>query len=260
MTRTRININGHRLAFDMQMQASVAVPVVVFETGMLAESSDWQTVYEHTAAFASVIRYDRAGRGQSDPAPQPRAIQALAEDLFQLLQAVPLAPPWLLVGQSIGGWIVRCLAAAHPQHVTGLVLVDPTHEHQFTRMSALLPTEAVNESPSLHRFRSFWGEGYKHPDQNREGIDFPASIAAMQGFRLPPRLPVTILTSGTNLNEMDAPLDLRQRLHQTWLDLHASLLPTPPLGKHILLENSGHFVQRDDPLAVVQAIRGMLES
>jgi pimeloyl-ACP methyl ester carboxylesterase len=260
MTETLININGRCLALEMQMHASAAAPIVIFETGMLEESCAWQTVYEATAHFASVARYDRAGRGLSDPAPKPRTIQYLAEDLYNLLQAAHLPHPWLLVGQSIGGWIVRCLAAAHPQKLGGLVLVDPTHEHQFTTMSALLPSKAEQESPSLQRFRTFWSEGYKHPDQNPEGIDFPASIAAMRKHKLPTNLPVTVLTSGTNLNEMDAPLELRKNLHQTWLDLHASLLPPPPLGKHIILPDSGHFIQRDDPFAIVQTIHEMLLS
>ena len=259
MTQALININGHRLALEMQCHASAAVPVVVLETGMLAESSDWQIAFDQISAFASVMRYDRAGCGQSDPAPQPRTIQNLADDLYQLLQAAHLPPPWLLVGQSIGGWIVRCLAAAHSQDVAGLVLVDPTHENQFTTMRALLPPEAENESPSLQRFRFFWSEGYKHPGQNREGIDFLASITAMRAYELPPNLPMTVLTSGTNLNEMDAPLELRQRLHQAWLALHASLLPPPPFGRHILLSHSGHFIQRDDPSAIVSAIREILE-
>ena len=258
MTQTLIKINGRRLSLEVQLHPVAAAPVVVFETGMLEESSAWQSIFEQTAPFANVLRYDRAGRGLSDPAPQPRSIQDLADDLFQLLKAAPLQSPWLLVGQSIGGWIVRCLAAAHPQDVAGLVLVDPSHEHQFTKMSALLPPEAENESPSLQRFRSFWGEGYKHPDQNSEGIDFPTSIAAMRDYPLPTTLPISILTSGTNLNEMDAPLSLRQRLHQSWLDLHTSLLPPPPFGKHIILENSGHFIQRDDPQAIVATIREML--
>jgi pimeloyl-ACP methyl ester carboxylesterase len=256
----QIDIGGRRLAFEMQLHERPGAPVVIFETGMLEESSAWQTAFEQTAPFASVLRYDRAGRGQSDSAPQPRTIQDLADDLYSLLQAVPLQSPWLLVGQSIGGWIVRCLATTHTENVAGLVLVDPTHENQFTTMSALFPPEAKKESPSLQRFRSFWGEGYKYPEQNREGIDFPASIAAMYKYPLSPDLPVTVLTSGTNLNELEAPLALRQSLHNAWLDLHANLLPPAPLGRHIILPESGHFIQRDQPQAVIQAIREMLET
>ena len=156
MTTDRIRINKQRaLALEMQIHSRADAPGVAFETGMLSEAREWQPVCQQTAAFASVITYDRAGRGGSDPAPTPRTIQDLAGDLYSLLQASPLPAPWLLVGQSIGGWIVRCLAAAHPRDVSGLVLVDPTHEDQFTVMSALLPPQAENESPSLQSFRSF---------------------------------------------------------------------------------------------------------
>ena len=259
MSQRLIEINGRRLALETSLHSGQAAPVVVLETGLLAESQEWQPVFDGVADFASVIRYDRAGRGASDPTPLPRTIQHLADDLFSLLQIANLPSPYLLVGQSIGGWIVRCFAAAHPDHTAGLVLVDPTHQAQFSTMSALLPPAEPRESPSLQRFRSFWSEGYKHPDQNREGIDFPASITAMPGFPLPPNLPVTVITSGTNLIEMDAPPELRQSLHAAWLELHANLLPPPPLGKHVILAECGHFIQRDQPQAVVQAIRQLLE-
>jgi pimeloyl-ACP methyl ester carboxylesterase len=260
MSSRRIDIGGRCLALEQIIHPGRAEPLVIFETGLLAESSAWQAVFDSTAGFASVVRYDRAGRGLSDSAPLPRTIQDLANDLFRLLQAAKLSTPWLLVGQSIGGWVVRCFAAAHPAETAGLVLVDPTHPDQFTTMSALLPPAAAGESPSLQRFRSFWSEGYRHPEQNREGIDFPASITAMQDFQLPPGLPVTVLTSGTNLNEMEAPPELRQRLHAAWVGLHASLVPPPPMGRHTILPESGHFIQRDDPRAVMQAIQDMLYS
>ena len=47
-----------------------------------------------------------------------------------------LKPPYILVGNSIGGLNVRLFAFRYPREVAGLVLVDPAHEDQFTRMPA----------------------------------------------------------------------------------------------------------------------------
>ncbi|MFB9530385.1 alpha/beta fold hydrolase [Nonomuraea roseola] len=37
-----------------------------------------------------------------------------------------IGPPYILVGHSAGGYIVRLFCAAHPEQVAGVVLVDAT--------------------------------------------------------------------------------------------------------------------------------------
>ena len=49
-------------------------------------------------------------------------------ELHALLDATKEAPPYVMVGQSIGGLLVRLYADAYPGDVAGVVLVDPTHE------------------------------------------------------------------------------------------------------------------------------------
>src|SRR5262245_17966452 len=49
-------------------------------------------------------------------------------ELHALLEAAKIAPPYILVGHSYGGLLVRLYTAEYPKDVIGLVLVDPTHE------------------------------------------------------------------------------------------------------------------------------------
>ena len=54
----------------------------------------------------------------------------MAQNVFELhglLNAVGVKGPIILVGQSIGGLIVRMYTEQYPKEVAGLVLVDPTH-------------------------------------------------------------------------------------------------------------------------------------
>ena len=53
-------------------------PVVVLESGLGAESAEWGAVQRGLSVHTRVCRYDRAGRGASDPAePLPRLINRI---------------------------------------------------------------------------------------------------------------------------------------------------------------------------------------
>jgi pimeloyl-ACP methyl ester carboxylesterase len=74
--------------------------------------------------------YDRAGYGWSDPAPGDRTSADIAEDLHKLLRAASVAPPYVLVDHSFGGFNVRVFASQWREETAGLVLVDSASENQ----------------------------------------------------------------------------------------------------------------------------------
>jgi len=51
-----------------------------------------------------------------------------AFELHALLEAAKVPGPFVLVGQSIGGLLVRLYTELYGNNVVGVVLVDPTHE------------------------------------------------------------------------------------------------------------------------------------
>src|SRR5690348_14927597 len=115
---------GRRLALT---RSGAGAPTVILETGLGAESAEWEPVQRAVAQFTQVCRYDRANRGQSDPAPKPRSAQDAVNDLHTLLSATNVPAPYVLVGHSLGGIIVRLYAHRYPGEVAGLVLVDSAH-------------------------------------------------------------------------------------------------------------------------------------
>src|SRR6185436_13132917 len=58
--------------------------------------------------------------------PSPRHARQIATELHTALANAGLHPPYILVGQSLGGPYVRVFASMYPEDVTGIVLVDPT--------------------------------------------------------------------------------------------------------------------------------------
>ena len=116
-----IDLGGHRL----HLYEIGSGPSVILESGISASSLNWRRVQNEVAQFAHVCSYDRAGLGWSDLCKQPCTPIALARQLHALLQAADTPPPYILVGHSFGGLIVRAFAAEFRNEAAGLVLVDP---------------------------------------------------------------------------------------------------------------------------------------
>lgn len=105
-------------------------PTVVLEAGHGDGLTTWARVQPAISRRTRVCAYDRAGFGFSDPPEKPGTIQQAVDDLHALLAKADARAPFVLVGHSMGGMIVRLYTAEHPDEVAGLVLVDPTNEHQ----------------------------------------------------------------------------------------------------------------------------------
>jgi pimeloyl-ACP methyl ester carboxylesterase len=99
-------------------------------------------VQSEVAEFTRVCSYDRAGYGWSDPGPEPRTVSEISKELKVVLDAASEKGPFVLVGHSFGGFIVRVFTHLYPGVVAGVVLVDASHEDEDDRINALLP-EAV---------------------------------------------------------------------------------------------------------------------
>ena len=69
----------------------------------------------------------------------------VAADLHTLLVNADAAPPYVLVGHSLGGLYVRSFTAKYPHEVAGLVLVDSSHEQMFERVREELGDATVRE-------------------------------------------------------------------------------------------------------------------
>lgn len=100
-------------------------PTVILEAGIAASSLSWTLVQPQIAKFTRVASYDRAGLGWSGGCQVPRTLKAMLGEFDALLSAAALPAPYILVGHSFGGLLVRAWAFHHPERVAGLVLVDP---------------------------------------------------------------------------------------------------------------------------------------
>jgi pimeloyl-ACP methyl ester carboxylesterase len=126
-----IDLGGHRLHLDCTGHGR---PTVVVETGLGDFSSDWRLVQQRVEKVTRICTYDRAGYAWSDPGPRPRTFDQLNLELHDALARAGEHGPFVLVGHSYGGGVVRSYARKYTHDVAGLVLVDIVSEDQYIPM------------------------------------------------------------------------------------------------------------------------------
>jgi pimeloyl-ACP methyl ester carboxylesterase len=104
---------------------------VIVENGGAAFSFDWELVQPQVAQFTRICTYDRAGYAWSDPGPKFDTFDQATHDLHLLLMNAGIRGPYVLVGHSLGGVLVRFYQAKYPTDVVGIVLVDSSHEESL---------------------------------------------------------------------------------------------------------------------------------
>jgi pimeloyl-ACP methyl ester carboxylesterase len=122
-----VDIGGQRLHVNCTGTGS---PTVLLESGLGDPSVIWALVQPAVSTFTRVCSYDRGGYAWSEPGARPRTFSQIALELHTALDRLHVTSPYVLVGQSYGGLLVRGFAAQYRSEVVGMVLVDAVHEDQ----------------------------------------------------------------------------------------------------------------------------------
>lgn len=282
--------DGRRLNFRC---AGAGAPTVLLEGGYGADSLGWGRVKAALAKSYRVCSYDRAGAGYSDPGPLPRDGAAIARDLDRGLAAARIPGPYIVVGHSAGGLYVRLFSNRRPQDVVGMVLVDPSVEHQDRRFAALFGEGAAGLGPLQARAGQCLAAAEAgalpsvEPPLDRcvppaRPGQSPAAVAARRAEALRPStwrariseldtlwgatsdaldlgrqsygdLPLVVLTADGTYAA--APQAAREPLASLWWGLHRELARRSTRGVSRQVEGSSHMMMTDRPDAIVAAVR-----
>lgn len=123
-----VDVGGFRLHMKCSGAGS---PAVVMDAALGGSSISWTLVQPEISKLTRVCSYDRAGFGWSDAGPMPRTAARVAAELRTLLARAGVPPPFILVGHSFGGLVMRVFAARYRPDVAALILVDSAHPEDW---------------------------------------------------------------------------------------------------------------------------------
>jgi pimeloyl-ACP methyl ester carboxylesterase len=279
-----VDVGGRRL--HVLCKGPASGPTVVIEQGAGSPSILWWPIQNQVATFARVCTYDRAGYLWSDDAGRTRSLAERATDLHAVLVGAHVPGPYVMVGHSFGGPLIRLFAQRYPKAVAGMVLVDTPEEGVIlrasyndyvtkmgyfakgleaasriglTRIASLFLTE-VPRGLSKHDFDALKALAVR-PAFFRAMADDPASFSrepdvlrALSGAGSLGDKPLVVITHGQRFPGPAAVLE------DGWLDGQHRLAALSRRGTLIVAEHSNHMVQSDQPEIVVDAIRRVYDA
>ncbi|NGO06517.1 alpha/beta fold hydrolase [Streptomyces sp. HC44] len=233
-------------------------PTVVFENGLASPSTEWGWVLNSLGPDTPYLAYDRSGTGWSATAREPQDAQAVSEHLLALLTELGLKPPYVLVGHSIGGLLIRSFARRNPELTGGLVFLDATHPEQFRRSlhqreslpwikqrmiaarlqasvgllpgarsadkMGILPGELVPATRACMAQPRIWGTASRELNQMQRSWSADAALLPRS-----PSTPVAVLTAGETAHNDPVHLELQQELAQL-----------SDVSRHDVVDQAGH--------------------
>ncbi len=214
---------------------------VVFESGFGDTLDIWKAIQPRVADHCvRTFSYTRAGYVGSDAPDAVRDATTIVAELRTELLRHNVAPPYVLVGHSLGGLYMQYFARNFPAEVAGLVLIDSTHWKQGMKLDATADTPYQARTavtlymPLIMR--------HELSDSASAGAEVNASPKATG-------IPTIVLSSTRLTNGESA----EQRAEA--VTLQDEIAADFPGAHHTYVEDSGHYIQRDRPGIVVDAVR-----
>jgi pimeloyl-ACP methyl ester carboxylesterase len=207
-------------------------PAVVLEAGLGANARSWQDVQAQLGRTTRTCAYDRAGVGTSVARPGVRGAGEDVDDLRRMLEGAGIDPPYVLVGQSYGGLLVRLFAHAHPERTAGVVLVDAKGRDQTRRELAAWPE---SQAPALRR-------SWARPIE--DGVDLAAGDALGRRVTSLGDAPLAVVTAGTHeADSTGMPRRLARALYRLWMTMQDELAALSTDHVHVVALRSDHWIQ-----------------
>ena len=264
-------------------------PTLLFESGRWGWYADWVHLWKLLPSSQRKCTYDRLGLGWTSKNSYPTNSRSAADELNRLLNEAGVDGKLIVVGHSLGGLYTRRFFELFPERVSGLVLLDSTHEEAPMRMT--YPSEDLTEI-KLCRAIAWTGvlrlfdvmdmlvPEKASPAHTLEILSvanrthFCAGlIEAAEGIELelegsaPPRslgkLPLVVVRRGKTVDDYAKLEGENRRLFKinepVWHELQEELAGLSSQSRLLIAYQSGHQIQADEPESVVEAIDIILE-
>jgi pimeloyl-ACP methyl ester carboxylesterase len=244
LTDTLVDVGGYRLHF--RILPGKGIPIL-FDAGGGDDGTVWDSLLPPIAAMtgAPLITYDRPGFGKSEIDARTTDIDSHGildgiEGLEAGLRSLGYGGNIVLVAHSYGALYATLYASRHPSLVRAAVLIDGSTACWFD--SAFM-ANFVNERNKQDTVKA----KAENPGSYYQSANLPKTVAFMRSVTFPSTIPVTDLVS--QYPPFSDSSDVAR-----WKNCHRDFVAGYPNREGITAYGTRHYIYRDDPALVIQAI------
>jgi pimeloyl-ACP methyl ester carboxylesterase len=233
---------GHKMFLECTGQSRPA-PTVILATGRgVGSYQGWALVQSRVAKFARVCSYDPLGAGESDHTPGSHPVSEVVGNMHDLFHSAQIPRPFILVGISLGGVLVRQYEERYPSEIAGFVFVDSAHEEMEWRDAAI----STSFDPGWSNLQYLQENGLLPQNQHLAWHD-DVPMIVLERTELPPCSAFPGLTQ----SQCD-------QINRAWHGFQVDLSRRSKYGQLRPVTESGHLMQQQRPDAVSQAINDVI--
>jgi pimeloyl-ACP methyl ester carboxylesterase len=234
-------VDGHKMYYLVEGKGPVAV---IFESGHDDDHSAWTEIFSSISKLTRVVSYDRLGMGKSQPSDKARTYSQIAIELYEMLKQARIPPPYILVGHSMGGAVIRAFANLYQDETKGLVMLDPFNEFESNAIPKKALEYEVMMMDSMMK---------RKPSTVQAEFNFLRS-ELLNGFPQLSSYSFTDIPTVLMIAGSDRP--------PGWVKNGCDLFQQKVIGlsdaRLIVLPQSPHYIQNYDPTSVIENIKRVL--
>lgn len=235
-------------------------PTVIFLTGKGRDLNDFKKVYNKIKKNNRIFAYDRAGIGQSKTMRNQRTIDTMAFELNALLLKEKIKPPYILVGHSLGTYIMRCYATMYPGTVSGMVFINPPHENEYNHSLSIRSDSAKTAfREEMSSYLKLPGRTRGHNEESEycfdfDSLGFSTNQRIVKAQKEISGIPVHIMISTTpdvDNDYIDKEIENTIQVFEGWKNFN-------PLVRVTTTSKGGYFLHMTEPTMVADEINEVI--
>ncbi|NOQ26687.1 MAG: alpha/beta fold hydrolase [Bacteroidales bacterium] len=280
-----VDVGGHKLHY---YKKGTEGPTIIFESAFdPAAHLQWFVLQQEISKFATTLSYDRAGLLWSERGNNPKTGEAMAEELHALLEKANVSKPYILVGHSLGGIILRSYISKYPQDVAGVILIDsacPNEEDYlsdelYEMVSRGLPGGFLKFANSVGLVRQMFKgmfpdrEEYNYLNTLMPTLLYKSAYAVLEEQDQMPLLhkeankitsfgniPLLVLTASDrdNFDHLFSDEKMKNEFVDAKVKMQKDFLKLSSDSEQILVPNSSHYINEDQPEVIISAVQSMI--
>jgi pimeloyl-ACP methyl ester carboxylesterase len=245
-----VTIEGNKIHYEIKGSGE---PWIVLVNGSGLDLNSLDTLFEDLSNETTILRYSRAGLGESTFTNMNKDFNTMVNELQTLVKELEVPEPYILGGHSFGGLIIKAFAVKYPSKVAGLLSMDPAFEDNWAvleqfepgvRDKYVTPLNYVKEKfpdlGSTHEFATVVNF-YDLPENWKDGFDYPSTI------------PHFVITSLQTSDAPNSPGRGSKEIMNARAEAQYRAIANSDIHMQIRVTDAGHLIYNDQPGLVIDS-------